>query len=394
MNEETSQFISDNSNTDVHQLALHSNRFPLVDMPLAIRQIAGKQKIKTKVPLFFNNDEILYPLQLSLEQSSSESTARYKSALCEGKLFVDLTGGFGVDCSFMATQFTQAIYIERQAELCNLAVHNFSALGQNNIEVIQAESEKYLQQMKPVNWIFVDPARRSESGKKVVLLADCEPNVSVLSLLLLEKATNVMIKLSPMLDITAAIRDLPNTSEIHIISVENECKEVLFIMNQPSTTNIRIKTINLSKNKIDQCFEFNIDDSASASVEYTSKIEKYLYEPNASIMKSGAFKIIADRFDLRKLHYNTHLYTSDKLSLQFPGRIFEIIKTWNNSKPALKELTNQIPKANITTRNYPIGVDELRKKLRIKEGGDIYLFACTLANEQRAIIECVKYNNE
>jgi len=391
MNEETSQFISDNINADVHQLALQSNRFPLVDMSLAMRQINGKQKIKAKVPLFFDNDEILYPLQLSLEQSSSESTARYKSSLCEGNIFVDLTGGFGVDCCFIAAHFTHAIYVERQAELCNLAKHNFNVLNQYNIEVIQAESEKYLKEMNHVDWIFVDPVRRSESGKKVVLLADCEPNVFALSSLLLEKATNVMIKLSPMLDLTAAISQLPNTTEIHVISIENECKEILFILNQNTTINHKIKTINITKSKISQYFEFDIDESKNTSIAYTSTLEKYLYEPNASIMKSGAFKIIADRFGIRKLHTSTHLYTSNKLLLQFPGRIFDVIKTWNNSKSELKELSNQVQKANITTRNYPISVNELRKKLRIKEGGDIYLFACTLANEMKAIIECVKY---
>ena len=222
MNQDTRQFIADNLETDIHQLALQATRYPLVDMPLAIRQINGKQKIKLKIPLFFSTDDILYPIQLSLEQSSSQSTAYYKSTLCEGNTLVDLTGGFGIDCYFMAENFSQVTYVERDAELCELARHNFKALGRKNIDVIHADSEKHLAQMEKVDWIYIDPARRSESGKKVFFLSDCDPDVSALAPLLLEKADKVMIKLSPMLDITATVSELPTTAEIHIISVENE----------------------------------------------------------------------------------------------------------------------------------------------------------------------------
>lgn len=390
MNQETKQFILENIVANVHQLALQSARYPLVDMPLAIRQINGKQKIKSKVPLFYNTDDILYPAQLSLEQSSSESTAKYKSSLCEGNTLADLTGGFGIDCCFISNYFQQVTYVERQTELCELATHNFKVLGKNHIKVIHSDSEKYLTEMDHVDWIFIDPARRSSSGKKVVLLSDCEPDVSALSPLLLQKATRVMIKLSPMMDITAAVRELPATTEIHIISVDNECKEVLLILDQIATNNKKISTLNIGKNNENQNFEYFTDDEIKAEVSFAATIEKYLYEPNASLMKSGAFKLIGNRFDLRKLHINTHLYTSTELILQFPGRVFEVLNLWGNSKKELKELSEKTPKANITTRNYPISVDELRKKLKIKDGGEVYLFACTLANEQKVIIECVK----
>ena len=390
MNKETRQFIADNLEADIHQLALQATRYPLVDIPLAIRQINGKQKIKLKIPLFFNTEDILYPVQLSLEQSSSQSTAYYKSTLCEGNTLVDLTGGFGIDCYFMAENFSQVTYVERHAELCELARHNFKALGRKNIEVIHADSEKHLAEMQQVDWIFIDPARRSESGKKVAILSDCEPDVSALAPLLLEKAAKVMIKLSPMLDITAAVRELPTTAEIHIISVENECKEVLLILNQSTDNQKRIRTINISKNKADQVFEFMADDEANASVGYTSEISTYLYEPNAAVMKSGAFKSVGSRFGLSKLHTNTHLYTSTNLLVDFPGRIFEVQEIWGSAKKELKELASTTPKANISTRNYPLPVDELRKKLKIKEGGDVYLFACTLNNEQKVIVECGK----
>ena len=390
MNKETRQFIAENIAADIHQLVFQAARYPMVNMALAICQINGKQKVKSKIPLFFNTEDILYPVQLSLEQSSSESTAKYKHTLCEGNSLTDLTGGFGVDCCFMSEGFKHVTYVERQKELCELATHNFKVLGKNQIEVIHSETEKYLSGMSRVDWIFIDPARRSSSGKKVVLLSDCEPDVAALSNELLAKATKVMIKLSPMMDITAAIRELDTTSEVHIISVDNECKEVLLILNQSAPQNIRIKAVNLLKNEKIQLFEFHLNEESSARVTYTQKIEKYLYEPNASLMKSGAFKTVSQYFGIHKLHYNTNLYTSSELLLHFPGRIFETVKTWGNSKVEHKELALHLPKANIATRNYPISVDELRKKLKIKEGGDTYLFACTLANEQKIIVECRK----
>ena len=394
MNEETKQFITDHIEDNIHQLALQSGRFPLVDMPFAIRQINGKQKIKTKIPSFFQNDDILYPVQLSLEQSSSESTAKYKSTLCEGKTLTDLTGGFGIDCYFLSRRFEQVSYVERNTELCEIASHNFKVLERNNITVFNSDSEVFLKEMTPVDWIFIDPARRNESGKKVVLLSDCEPDIAALSSLLLKKASNLMIKLSPMLDISAAVRELPNTSGIHIISVDNECKEVLLILKQNADNNKKIHTINICKNKPDQVFEFNSDEEFNATAAYTSSVGGFVYEPNAAIMKSGAFKLIGNNFGLDKLHINTHLYTSSELSLEFPGRVFEVQKVWGNSKQDLKELAKITPKANISTRNYLLSVDELRKKLKIKEGGEIFIIACTLADEKKVIIECRKVSDK
>ena len=244
--------------------------------------------------------------------------------------------------------------------------------------------------MSLVDWIFIDPSRRSELGNKVVFLSDCEPDVSALSSILMEKARKVMIKLSPMLDISAAVRELPNTSEIHIISLENECKEVLLILSKQANSNKKIKTINIRKNKPDQIFEFNSDDEFGSKARIDSTLGKYLYEPNASVMKSGAFKLIGNKFGFAKLHINTHLYTSPELSLEFPGRIFEVQKVWGNSKQELKKLSKIFPKANISIRNYPLSVEELRKKLKIKDGGEVYLIACTLANQKKVIIECRK----
>lgn len=393
MNQETNRFIYDNRDADVLQLVLLSSRFPKVDMPFAIRQIHGKQKIKSKVPVFYNSESVIYPAQLSLEQSSSESTAQYKSSICNGDSLVDLTGGFGVDCFFMSEQFKQVTYVEHQKELCELALHNFRVFNRNQIQVIHSETEKFLEDMDHVDWIYIDPARRNPNGKKVVVLSDCEPDVSVLYPLLLIKATRVMMKLSPMMDISAAIRDLPNTDEIHIISVENECKEVLLILNQTVRNNIKVKTINFGKNKDNQLFEYYLDDESNAEITISSKVDKYLYEPNAAIMKSGAFKLIGNRFQIHKLNKNTHLYTSNELFTEFPGRIFEVTGQQGISKKELKNLVLRIPKANISIRNFPLSVDEIRKKLTIRDGGDVYLFACTIGDEQKVIIETKKLSN-
>jgi len=391
MNRQTKQFIADHGKEDIFALKLHFRSDSEIDVDLAIRQIAGRQKIKSKVPLFYKTEDILYPSQLSLEQSSSESTARYKSTLCKGNSLVDLTGGFGVDCCFISEHFQEVTYVERQEELCDLALHNFKVLNKEHIRVVHSETEKYLDIMGHVDWIFIDPARRSTNGKKVVLLSDCEPDVSTLSTLLLEKAGHVMIKLSPMMDITAAINELPNTAEVHIISVDNDCKEVLLILEQTVIVNKKVKTINITKKEEFQEFEYELSEESKAEVHFTSKIDRYLYEPNASVMKSGAFKLTGSYFNLHKLHANTHLYTSNELILEFPGRVFEVTFLWGNTKKELKELVLKIPKANITVRNYPASVEELRKKLRIREGGDVYLFACTLNDERKVLIETKKH---
>jgi len=392
MNPETQRFIKEHEKDDIFFLKLHFSNVSNVDIDLAIRQITGKQKVKTKVPLFYSTKDFLYPAQLSLEQSSSETTACYKSTICKGNSLVDLTGGFGVDCYFMSRQFKQTIYVEHQENLCGLAIYNFKILGSNTIKVVHSETEKYVLEMDHADWIFIDPARRGTGGKKVVLLSDCEPDLSKLYPQLLERATRVMIKLSPMMDISAAILELPNTAEIHILSVENECKEVLLILNQSVQNDIQVKTINFRKNKESQSFEYKLSDESTAAVSFSTHIEKYLYEPNASIMKSGAFKLTGNSFKIHKLHKNTHLYTSNELIHEFPGRVFEVKYQWGNSKKELKDLTDKIPKANISTRNYPIPADELRKKLKIRDGGDIYLFACTVNDNQKLILETTKLN--
>ena len=390
MNEDTKQFIKEHLHEDTHQLLLQAKRYPEVDMDLAVRQITGSRKMQNKVPAFYECEQILYPVRLSLEQASSEITAEYKSTLCTGRTFADLTGGFGIDCFFISKNFEQAVYVEKQKELCELAKHNFEMLHAENIAVINADAEDYLNGMQTVDCIYLDPARRSSAGKKLVLLVDCEPDVQKLAPKLLQKAETVLIKLSPMLDISASVRDLPNVCGIHILAVENDCKEVLLVLQRQEAKDICVAAINFLKNKTKQVFEYKFHQEADAVAKCTSEVKQYLYEPNAAVMKSGAFRFVSEYFNMEKLHANTHLYTSDEYISDFPGRIFEVSTNWGNSKKDWKKRPEKIEKANITVRNYPIGVNELREKLKLPDGGDCYLFACTLANNEKTIIECYK----
>ena len=390
MNQATRIFIDEHTNDDVALLSLQAARFPDVDMPFAIRQISGKQKVREKIPTFYSCRELLYPLKLSLEQSSSEITAKHKSALCEGEVLYDMTGGFGVDCFFLSSRFRQVFYVEAQTELCQLAEHNFSALGRANISIINDTAENFLNNCGDAHWIYLDPARRLESGKKAVLLSDCEPNVALLQDKLLEKSTRVMIKLSPMFDIAALRHELKHIREIHIVAVANECREIIVMLERNYNAQPEIKTTNYSRIGTIEKFEFTAGDEQGAEITFTTALRQYLYEPNAAIMKSGAFGLISEKFRLSKLHINSHLYTSDCLIDDFPGRIFCVQTTIDFSKKSLSNLNDEVKKANLTIRNFPLTVNELRKKLKISEGGDVYLFATTLADNKKVLVKCSK----
>ena len=390
MNQATRIFIDEHTNDDVTLLSLQAARFPDVDIPFAIRQISGKQKVREKIPTFYNCRELLYPLKISLEQSSSETTAKHKSTLCEGEFLYDMTGGFGVDWFFLSSRFRQVFYVEAQTELCQLAGHNFSALGRANISIINDTAENFLNNCGDAHWIYLDPARRLESGKKAVLLSDCEPNVALLQDKLLEKSTRVMIKLSPMFDIAALRHELKHIREIHIVAVANECREIIVMLERNYNAQPEIKTTNYSRIGTIEKFEFTAGDEQGAEITFTTALRQYLYEPNAAIMKSGAFGLISEKFRLNKLHINSHLYTSDRLIDDFPGRIFCVQTTIDFSKKSLSNLNDEVKKANLTIRNFPLTVNELRKKLKIPEGGDVYLFATTLADNKKVLVKCSK----
>jgi 16S rRNA G966 N2-methylase RsmD len=400
MDKQTEKFIREHLRDDVIQLGLQSKRYPDVDIQLAIKQISGLQKVKCKIPQLYENDEILFPRQLSIEQSSSEMTAKYKAGLFSGNAFADLTGGFGIDFYFLSQHFKHGMYVECDEELCHLAKHNFNVLNIPSYEIHQTNADDFLMIMPDVDLIFIDPHRRSNSGKKAVLISDCEPDASALAKKMLDKAPTVLIKLSPMLDIHQAIKEIPETVEVHILAVENECKEVLLVLKrkdevkilQQQENQVFIKTINFLKSGEYQQFDFIIEEENVAKPDFADSPAHFLYEPNAAIMKSGAFKTISARYKLKKLHVNTHLYTDATLQNHFPGRIFRVKEVFGNSKVDLKKLKEKYPKANVSTRNYPLSVDDFRKKTGIKDGGDDYLFALKTSSEKNIIIACDKIN--
>ena len=386
----TIEFIKEHFFDDPSKLALQAKKYPEVDMPVAVTQIVGRKIAMEKVPSWGNTDGILYPKHLSMEQCSSEVTARYKSSLVKGNTLIDITGGLGIDCAFLSANFQKAIYVERQEELCEIASSNFPLLGLSHIDVVNGDGVEYLSRTEKVDWIFIDPARRNEHGGKVVAIADCEPNVAEISDLLLSKAENVMIKLSPMLDLSLALHHLSFVKEVHVVSVANECKELLVILsNDAANSKVSIHCVNLLKSGEAQVFSFDKEEEMQGCV-YTSKVGRYLYEPNASILKGGAYKCISNRYNLKKLHQNSHLYTSDELVIDFPGRKFECDAVFSLNKKELKMNLGEIKQANITIRNFPSSVSELRKRLKLLDGGDTYLFATTLVDEQKVLVKCHK----
>ena len=389
LSQPTIEFIRAHSRDDVRLLALQAPRYPDVDMPVAIVQIAGRQAAANKIPSWQSIEELWYPRHLSMEQCSSEITAQYKSTLADGETLTDLTGGFGIDCAFMASRFRKVSYVERQEELCEIAKHNFPLLGLKHITVYNEDGVAHLQKMEPVDCIFIDPARRNEHGGKTIAISDCEPDVEELEELLLSKGKQIIIKLSPMLDLTLALKSMKHAREVHVISVNNECKELLLIIGNEPSRLIPIHCINLTS-KEKQTFTFTREEELASECFYTKELGKYLYEPNASILKAGAFRNIASRYEVKKLHPNSHLYTSDLWIENFPGRSFLITGQCSFNKKEIKETIGELKKANITVRNFPATVAEIRKRTKLSDGGEVYLFATTLSNEQKVFIRCSK----
>lgn len=388
LDDDIKSFVKEHEEDDIRVLALQAKRYPNIDMPLAIQQIAGKKASKNKIPSWYLNEDIIYPKHLSMEQCSSEPTALYKASLVKGKTMVDLTGGLGIDFAFLSKHFERATYIEQQEELVDIAQHNFEVLGLNNTTTINADAVTYLEQMQPVDLIYIDPARRNSSGKKTVLIEDCTPNIIELESLLEQKANIVIVKLSPMLDISLATKSLHNISDIHIISHNNECKELLFIKNKGAKDTL-LHCANITNSKTD-LFSFYKKDEEQITINYTTQLEQYLYEPNTSIIKAGAYKSIAMRYPVQKLHPSSHLYTSNEIINDFPGRRFTIMSISGLNKNELKAQLTGIDQANITVRNFPISVEEIRKRTKLKDGGDIYIFATTLANDKKYLVICKK----
>ena len=432
MNQATQDFIRQHQDDDVRQLAFLASKYPEVDMPFALDQIRGRKMARVKLPRWASLEGIIYPPHISMEQCSSESTALYKAELAARLLglpasssgtemkaeneieFVDLTGGFGVDFSYIAARLgVKSMYVERQAHLCEAAKENFERLGLKNAIVKNGDGIEVLHSFHPkkkdaasdddslgitydqprsllktnpgLKIIFIDPARRDDAGNKVVSLKDCTPDVTVLQEEMLSKADYVIIKLSPMLDWHRAVSELSHVREVHIISVTNECKELLLVLSARNMGgNLRIYCVNDAQSFV--CDEMDMESSSVKIAPSTLEEMQYLYEPNASLMKAGCFGVLSDRYDARMLSKNSHLFVSQAPIEAFPGRSFRIIAVSSFNKKELKRYLSGITKANIATRNFPLSVAELRKRLKLKDGGETYIFATTLSGESHVLV--------
>lgn len=389
----TEEFIIQHRRDAVADLALHASRWPGVDMPFALEQIDGWQRACRKLPTWAATEGIVYPPHLAMEQCSSEQTARYKAKVISrllpvGGSYVDLTGGLGVDFSFVAQLPTQAsfVYVERQKRLCEVAAHNFALLGLRDVEVDCADGVDYLHSMPCASVVFLDPARRDAHGGKTVAMADCQPDVLQLREELLKKADFVVLKLSPMLDWHQALLELGRdvVREIHIVSVANECKELLFVLSRQGCVETSDQPRILCVDG-DEVFDTTVD--APQRIFSGSSLPAYLYEPNASIMKAGRFGALCASMPVDALAPNSHLFVSDSWLPHFPGRRFHVNAECGFGKHELRALS-ALQRANITVRNFPMSVADLRKRLRLKEGGSDYLFATTLADGKRVVISC------
>ncbi|MGN0285044.1 MAG: SAM-dependent methyltransferase [Segatella copri] len=446
MNQATQDFIRQYQDDDVRQLAFLGSKYPEVDMPFALDQIRGRKMARVKLPRWASLEGIIYPPHISMEQCSSESTALYKAELAARLLglpasssgtemkaeneieFVDLTGGFGVDFSYIAARLgVKSMYVERQAHLCEAAKENFGRLGLKNAIVKNGDGIEVLHSFHPkkkdaasdddslgitydqprsllktnlgLKIIFIDPARRDDAGNKVVSLKDCTPDVTVLQEEMFLKSDYVIIKLSPMLDWHRAISELSHVREVHIISVNNECKELLLVLSARNmgemeassadgevkhAGNLRIYCINDAQSFV--CDELDMESSQVKIAPSTLEEMLYLYEPNASLMKAGCFGVLSGRYDARMLSKNSHLFVSREPIAAFPGRSFRIIAVSSFNKKELKRHLSGITKANIATRNFPLSVAELRKRLKLKDGGETYIFATTLSDESHVLM--------
>jgi len=385
LNIDIQEFINNSIECDISKVALQKNPFPTVSLMDIINQINAKQKAKYKLPTWFNTQNILYPTKISIEQTSSEKTAEYKSQIISGEKLMDLTGGFGVDDYYFSKKIKQVFHCEINNELSKIVTHNFKQLKANNIRCIAGDSlETLLALNQKLDWIYIDPSRRNEAKGKVFMLKDCMPNVPKILKTYFDFTSNILIKTAPILDISAGLSELKNVKAIHIVALENEVKELLWILEKNYSQPLKIFAANILKDKTEV---FTFEYESKNLVNY-SLPKKYIYEPNAAIMKSGGFDAVAKLFKIEKLHQHSHLYTSDYL-IDFTGRIFEVKNSINYSKADMK-LYLENGKANITTRNFPDTVEIIRKKWKIKDGGNLYCFFTTDINNNKIVLLCDK----
>lgn len=361
--EEIQSYLRKNVSEDLRKISLQKSPFENISSSDLAQQIKGLQIAKNKFLFLYKTEGIYYPSSLNLEQASSWATAKYKSELVKGKSLIDLTTGMGIDAFAFSQNFGEVTALERNSELVKISKHNYKILNQNNIEYINAEFEDYLLQNPELKWdvVYLDPSRRIASQRKVIL-EDLEPNILDWMDEFLNRSEKVLIKLSPLLDLKSAIDKIPQIQEIHIIAVKNEVKELLLVCRKENNSNPKIKAVNLESDHDD--FEFNWMEEPKTILQF-SKPQKFIYEPNSSILKSGAFKLTAEKFKLKKLHISTHLYTSDEALRSFPGKIYKVLEELKNPE---KEIKKQA--FHLLVKNYPLKTEGVRKKYKIREGND------------------------
>ena len=390
INNATKIFIQQNINQDSYLLALKANANENADIDFALEQIHSRQHAKEKLNDWYSNFDLVFPPTLSVEQCSSEIAAKYKANLCKGKNFVDLTGGFGVDFAFIAPNFERSMYVELDKNLAEIAKHNFNVLNLKNIEIVNCNSCEFIENIDSADCIYIDPSRRSVNNKKEILLENCSPNILEIKDILLQKSKTVLIKLSPVFEIAELLKKLDSIRQIHIVAVKNECKELLVVLESGcDNTDIEIVCANMADSK-SQIFSFRMNDEKKLDYDFVQNVQNYLYEPNVAIQKSGGFKSLVKKFNLKALNANSKIYTSNCYTGDFCGRIFAVENVFAFNKTEIKNNLKNIKKANVTVRNFPLSVAELRKKLNIAEGGEIYFFATTLFDGKKVIVKCRK----
>ncbi|GAB2800347.1 SAM-dependent methyltransferase [Rhabdobacter roseus] len=381
-------FIREHLQDDAATLLLKARPQPDLDLRKVVLQLTARQKARHKLPSWYANERLLFPPPLSVEQGSSEATARYKASLMQGEHLIDITGGMGVDCYYLSQRFAQSTYLEQQPEVAHAAAYNFGVLGASRIRVLEGEALHLLaQQSLRADWIYADPARRDDRQRKVVRLEDCTPDLIATLPTLLQHAPRLLIKTSPLLDIDHTVQALPGVREVHVLGLGSECKEVLYWVEAEQVPaaevliNVRVLR---SDGTVAHGFDFSRAQEAQAEPTYGPPL-RYLYEPQAAVLKAGAFKYLSVKYLLTKLAPNSHFYSSEQPVVDFPGRSFEIKAV---VKADAKEIARQVPggKANLTVRNFPGSVQELRKKWRLQEGGSTYLFATTLADGHKVVL--------
>jgi len=387
LNTANQYFINKNLNIDSTSLLLKKHPGLQVDIKVLLEQIESKKRSKKKLPSWFQTPNIYYPNKLNIEQTSSEITAKYKASIISGNTLIDLTGGFGVDCFYFSKQFKTVTHCEINEELSKIVNHNFQQFKIKNIQTVATDGISYLKNSQSkFDWIYIDPSRRHDSKGKVFFLNDCLPNVPEHIDLLFAHSNNILIKTSPLLDFSVGINELKHVKTIHVVAVNNEVKELLWILKKDALeNNIQIETANIKDNQT-ECFSFKFKNEHTAEVLYSLPLA-YLYEPNSAILKSGGFNSVSEQLQIKKLQQHSHLYTS-KGEIPFPGRAFKLEQVLSYNKKLFKK--TGINKANITTRNFPDSVESIRKKLGIKDGGDTYIFATTNMENEKVLIICSK----